>query len=139
MVRLSKIYRYILRHMDADVVTVREALAFVKDYVSLLQLRYENIKLGMPVFKYDDNEYILSFSLQVLIENAVKHNAPNSHEKLSISINREGNNIVVSNNILRRQDMASKNAGYGVGLTNLMARNRMKLHRDMILCRLTVR
>lgn len=132
VVRLSKIYRYILRHMDADVVTIREALAFVRDYVSLLQLRYENIELEMPVFKYDDNEYILSFSLQVLIENAVKNNAPNSYEKLSISINREGNNIVVSNNILRRQDMASKNAGYGVGLTNLMARNRMKLHQDII-------
>lgn len=76
MVRLSKIYRYILRHMDADVVTVREALAFVRDYVSLLQLRYENIELEMPVFKYDDNEYILSFSLQVLIENAVKTQCP---------------------------------------------------------------
>lgn len=90
VIRLSKIYRYILGYMDTDTVTIKEAIAFVRNYVALLQLRYENIEMELPEFEYDDSESILPFSLQILIENAVKHNAPNSHEKLIIRINREG-------------------------------------------------
>lgn len=133
VIRLSKIYRHILGHMDTDIVTIKESIAFVRDYVALLQLRYENIEMEMPEFEYDERECILSFSFQVLIENAVKHNAPNSHEKLIICINREGDDIVVSNNILHRQDEADKDDGLGVGLANLRACHKMKSHRDIII------
>lgn len=132
VIRLSKIYRYILGYMDTDTVTIKEAIAFVRNYVALLQLRYENIEMELPEFEYDDSESILPFSLQILIENAVKHNAPNSHEKLIIRINREGDYIVVSNNILHRQDEADNDCGPRVGLANLRARHKTKLHRDII-------
>lgn len=132
VIRLSKIYRYILGYMDTDTVTIKEAIAFVRNYVALLQLRFENIEMELPEFEYDDSESILPFSLQILIENAVKHNAPNSHEKLIIRINREGDYIVVSNNILHRQDEADNDCGLGVGLANLRARHKTKLHRNII-------
>lgn len=118
--------------MDTDTVTIKEAIAFVRNYVALLQLRFENIEMELPEFEYDDSESILPFSLQILIENAVKHNAPNSHEKLIIRINREGDYIVVSNNILHRQDEADNDCGLGVGLANLRARHKTKLHRNII-------
>lgn len=105
-------------------------LAFSKDYMALLKLRYENIDMDIHGFKYGDNECVLSLSLQVLIENAVKHNAPGPAETLRIDIDREGDKLVVSNNILRSPATGRSPAeAHGIGLENLKKRYRMKFDR----------
>ena len=129
-VYLAKIYRYILGHMDADAVPLKDCLAFSKDYMALLKLRYENIDMDIRGFEYGDNECVLSLSLQVLIENAVKHNAPSPAETLRIDIDREGDRLVVSNNILRSPATGRSPAdAHGIGLDNLKKRYRMKFDR----------
>ena len=61
-----------------------EAFQWLDDYMSLLKLRYTNIELQVKPMERRKDEYILSQSLQVLVENAVKHNAMNQHEKLTL-------------------------------------------------------
>ena len=129
-VYLAKIYRYILGHMDTDAVPIKDCLAFSKDYMALFRLRYENINMNIHGFEYGDNECVLSLSLQVLIENAVKHNAPGLAETLRIDIDREGDRLVVSNNILRSPATGRSPAeAHGIGLENLKKRYRMKFDR----------
>ena len=63
-----------------------EAFQWLDDYMNLLKLRYTNIELQVKPMERRKDEYILSQSLQVLVENAVKHNAMNQHEKLTIVV-----------------------------------------------------
>ena len=87
VVRLSKVYRYTLRNIDRDYITVREAMDFASIYVSLLNLRYDdNIILETDKDKVNGDDRILALSLQLLIENAVKHNSPQDDKKLHIRI-----------------------------------------------------
>lgn len=131
-VRLSKIYRYILGNMNVDTVSIRESLAFAKDYMALLKLRYENVVLDIHDFEYHDNEGILSLCLQVLIENAVKHNAPGPSERLMVSIDRDGDLLVVSNNLLHaRSGPDSAIATHRIGLTNIKKRYLLMFNRRM--------
>lgn len=131
-VRLSKIYRYILGNMNVDTVSISESLAFAKDYMALLKLRYENAVMEIHDFDYHGNEGILSLCLQVLIENAVKHNAPGRTERLVISIDRDGDRLVVSNNILHPQNgQDSTIATHRIGLTNIKKRYLLMFNRTM--------
>ena len=91
VIRLSRIYRHILGHIENDVVSLDEAFQWLDDYMNLLKLRYTNIELQVKPMERGKDEYILSQSLQVLIENAVKHNAINQHEKLTIIVERKEN------------------------------------------------
>lgn len=131
-VRLSKIYRYILGNMNVDTVSIRESLAFAKDYMALLKLRYENVVMDIHDFDYRESEGILSLCLQVLLENAVKHNAPGPTERLVISIDRDGDRLVVSNNILHPQNgQDSTIATHRIGLTNIKKRYLLMFNRTM--------
>lgn len=80
VIRFSRIYRHILKHIESDIVSLSEAFSWLDDYMALLQLRYNHIALMVEPMERPANEYILSQSLQVLVENAVKHNALNRNE-----------------------------------------------------------
>lgn len=111
-VYLAKIYRYILGHMDTDIVPIKDCLAFSNDYTALLKLRYENIHMDIHDFKFCDNEYVLSLCMQILIENAVKHNAPSPSETLQIDIDREGDMLVVGKQHPTQPGQREKPDGY---------------------------
>lgn len=123
IVKLSKIYRYVLNSMDSDEITIPDALAFINNYMDMLRLRYENVDLNVREFPYGRKEYVLSLSLQLLIENAVKHNAASPADRLHIEIDRKDDMLVVSNNILRRnrRNAPGRPSG-GMGLANLKKR-----------------
>ena len=73
VVKLSHTYRYILRHIDCDYTSLSEAADFIKTYVSMLNMRYDgNIELDIADLHTHEDECVLSLSLQLLIENAVK-------------------------------------------------------------------
>lgn len=132
VIRLSRIYRHILGHLENDVVSLDEAFQWLDDYMNLLKLRYANIELQVKPMERRKDEYILSQSLQVLVENAVKHNAMNQHEKLTIVVERKENMLVVSNNIIHPTYKSEHTIpSYKLGLDNLAKRYLMKFGKEI--------
>lgn len=121
--KLSVIYRYILENSSKVKVPLKDELEFIKDYFYLHQIRNEGkIQLSIAV-KDDENRFsILPVSLQLLIENAIKHNMATLDKPLRIDINLEGQYIAVKNNI---QKMATQVVSTKVGLKNLGERVRL--------------
>lgn len=132
VIRLSRIYRHILGHIENDVVSLDEAFLWLDDYIALLQIRYANVELVMKPMDKHPNDYILSQSLQVLVENAVKHNALNQNKKLIIVIERKDNMLVVSNNIiLPAYKIKQSIPSHKLGLDNLAKRYLIKFGKDI--------
>lgn len=100
VVRLSRIYRYMLGHIDRDLVTMAEARDFAREYVDLLNLRCDGHIVLHIEGDYDRQDCILALSLQLLIENAVKHNQPQDGETLRVHIDRHGDMLRIRNNRL---------------------------------------
>lgn len=132
IIRWSRIYRYILQHMDDELVTLDEAFDFTRDYINLLQLRYEHMELHREDFAYDSDECILRQSLQLLIENAVKHNAMGNEKKLIINIGRDKDMLTVSNNIIAPlYSVEATMPLRHLGLSNLAKRYLLNANREI--------
>lgn len=126
IIRLSRIYRYIIKSIEQDVASVNNAINFAVDYVALLNIRFPN-KLDFQVdASLDKNnyDYIPVMALQLLIENAVKHNIPDDNHRLSIKIFRKDDNLIVRNSINKTEDFNSKDS-FGLGLKNIYERYRI--------------
>ncbi|WP_298239375.1 histidine kinase [uncultured Algibacter sp.] len=117
---LSKVYRYVLEQKNKELVTVDEELQFAKTYMSLLKMRFEDsIVFAMPEKALNPESKVVPLSLQLLLENAVKHNMVTSGKPLHIKIYEDTDYLVVENNLQPKQ-MVKK--GSGVGLSNIMQR-----------------
>ena len=129
-IRLASIYRYILENGSKDRVPLTSELFFINDYFYLYKIRDDG-KIGLEV-KIDDpeNYEILPVSLQILVENAIKHNKATMEEPLAISINIEGQVIAVKNNL---QKMASEIKSTEIGLKNLSERVKLITGKDLII------
>ena len=120
--RLSSIYRYILENSSKDKVPLSLELSFITDYFFLLKIRDEN-KIQMTVAVKNPEMYeILPVSLQILVENAIKHNMATRENPLNISIYIEDKHVIVKNNL---QKMAVQLASTKIGLRNLAERVRL--------------
>ena len=96
---LSSFYRYILENGQKDKVPLRSELDFLKEYFSMHEVRDEKkIFLNIDVMEPGNYE-ILPVSLQILLENAIKHNIATRENPLTISIYIEDQSIVVKNNL----------------------------------------
>jgi sensor histidine kinase YesM len=117
--RLSSIYRYILEYSSKDKVPLSTEIDFIEDYFFLHKIRDDGkIQLQINVDE-NDNSKILPVSLQILIENAIKHNKATRESPLIISIFIENKYIVVKNNL---QKMAVLLNSTQIGLRNLSQR-----------------
>jgi hypothetical protein len=117
---LSKVYRYVLEQKSKDLVTVDEELKFAALYMSLMKMRFEDsIVFTMPGTVKDPNAKVVPLSLQLLLENAVKHNQVTPSKKLHISITEVGENLIISNNMQPKQVLREST---GVGLRNIKQR-----------------
>lgn len=117
---LSKVYRYVLEQKDKELVLVDEELEFAKTYMSLLKMRFEDsIIFEMPDKSSNPESKVVPLSLQLLLENAVKHNIVNSSKPLHIKIYEDGNDLIIENN-LQPKEIVKKSSG--VGLSNIMQR-----------------
>jgi len=94
---LSAIYRYILEHKDTDLVFLDNEIEFAKKYLDLLKFRFEE-SLDFKIDIDDDNKKIVPLALQILLENAIKHNKITDEEPLFIKIFVEDNYLIVENN-----------------------------------------
>lgn len=99
--KLAGIYRYMLKSEDEELVLVRDELVFVKLYIDLLKVRFpEGLEIGIDVKEEHMARYMLPCSLQLLIENATKHNAVTPDKPLKINIVSTGDSICVSNVVI---------------------------------------
>jgi sensor histidine kinase YesM len=117
---LSKVYRYVLEQKNKDLVSVDEELQFAKTYVKLLKMRFEDsIHLEIPEQSDNPEAKIVPLSLQLLLENAVKHNVVTSAKPLFIKVYEKDGQLVVENNLQAKQVVKKSS---GVGLQNIQQR-----------------
>ncbi|WP_066627979.1 sensor histidine kinase [Labilibacter marinus] len=117
--RFSQVYRYVLSINKRDLVSLEEEVEFIKSYLQLYKFRFEEgfaYEIDIATEKMD--MMIAPLTLQVLVENAIKHNVVARNQPLSIKIYSEDNCLIVSNNLQQRDlsDIDSTNTGQ----TNIM-------------------
>lgn len=128
---LSKVYRYVLEQKNKELVTVDEELNFARTYMSLLKMRFEDsIIFEIPDKASNPESRVVPLSLQLLLENAVKHNMVTSGKPLHIKIYEEGNLLVVLNNLQPKQIVKKSS---GVGLENIKQRYSLLSNRKVII------
>ena len=117
---LSKVYRYVLEQRDKELVTVQEELAFAKTYMNLLKMRFENsISFELPNDFENAEAKVVPLSLQLLLENCIKHNIVSQQKPLHIKIYIENNELIVENNKQKKEVLQDRK---GVGLQNIVNR-----------------
>jgi len=126
---LSKVYRYVLEQKNKELITVDEELAFAKTYMSLLKMRFEDsIVFEIPEQSSNPESKVVPLSLQLLLENAVKHNMVNSTKPLHIKIYETDGSLIVENNLQPKQIVKKSS---GVGLDNIKQRYRLLSNRKV--------
>ena len=128
---LSKVYRYVLEQKNKDLVTVDEELKFAKTYMSLLKMRFEDsIIFEIPDKASNPESRVVPLSLQLLLENAVKHNMVTTNKPLHIKIYEDGEYLVVMNNLQPKQIVKKSS---GVGLENIKQRYNLLSNKKVII------
>jgi two-component system, LytTR family, sensor kinase len=118
--QLSKVYRYLLDNRNNELVTLENELAFIHSYIYLIQIRFDkNIVFKLDI--KDEKRFLLvpPMSIQMLIENAIKHNEISEELPLTVSVLITENAVIVKNNLQLRtnQEVSSKS-----GLQNIKDR-----------------
>lgn len=117
---LSKVYRYVLEQKDKELVSVEEELSFAKTYMNLLKMRFENsLTYEIPTQELNPEFKVVPLSLQLLLENAVKHNIVSEQKPLHIKIYIENNCLIIENNLQKKEVLQDRK---GVGLQNIIDR-----------------
>jgi two-component system LytT family sensor kinase len=118
--KLSSVYRYFTNIELQELVYVKDELSFVEDYIFLMETRFkDNLKVKVDINEGHLNKRLPPFTLQLLLENAIKHNQISIKIPLDISITSEDNAIVTFNLKNLKKVNNSKN---GVGLDNIKSR-----------------
>lgn len=128
---LSKIYRYVLEQKDKELVSVAEELAFAKTYMNLLKMRFENsITYEIPSDFDNPEAKVVPLSLQLMLENTIKHNVVSEQKPLHIKIYIENNYLIVENNLQKKEVLQDRR---GVGLQNIVNRYGLISARKMLI------
>ncbi len=118
--QLSKVYRYVLENKEKELVDLNTELKFIESYCFLLKIRFgENIKFEIKVSPSEAEKFIAPMALQLLIENAIKHNEISEELPLTVKLFVQGNYLVVSNPIQLRKGFVESSK---TGLKNIIAR-----------------
>ncbi len=118
--QLSDVYRYVLLNKDRSTVTLEEELAFVESYLYLNKTRFrENLQVETRISEKQQKRKIAPLSLQMLVENAIKHNVISRDKPLTIRISQENDWITVENNV---QEKSVFEKSTKVGLQNIINR-----------------
>ncbi|RDK87138.1 2TM domain-containing protein [Marinirhabdus gelatinilytica] len=127
---LSKVYRYVLEQKNKELVTVEEELKFARLYMSLIKMRFEDsISFTAPENVSNPEAKVVPLSLQLLLENAVKHNQVTPSKKLHISIFEKDGNLVIQNNLQPKKILRESS---GVGLQNIYQRYGLLTQRPVL-------
>lgn len=121
---LSKVYRYLLRNNEEGISTVEKEIKFIQSYYELLRTRYgEGLQLNIEIDRRYYPYQLPTLSLQLLVENAVKHNIVSRQRPLVMDIFTTAGNRLVVNNNLQRKTMNKPSTR--IGLSNIQAKYRL--------------
>lgn len=116
--KLSKIYRYVLEVQQEELVPLSQELSFAKNYLELQKLRFEDgLAYSIRVKEEDAKGQIPPLSLQLLLENAIKHNEASRNNPLFIDIFKDENDLIVSNTYQPKRVQHEESTG--IGLKNI--------------------
>ncbi|NUN99914.1 MAG: histidine kinase [Saprospiraceae bacterium] len=104
--RLSKVFRYVLENRDEQLIALETELDFIEHYIFLQKERFrENLRISIELPENVKNLRIIPLSLQILFENAIKHNIVSEKKPLSVEVFVRGNKLVVRNNLQRKSQV----------------------------------
>lgn len=111
--KLAALYRYMIKSEDEDLVTLKDELDFVEQYIDLIKVRFpQGFKVNINIKEEDYLRHVLPCSIQLLVENATKHNAISTDKELIINIESNGTEISIENNIIPK---LTKSPSTGLG------------------------
>lgn len=117
---MSKIYRYVLDQKDKELVSVEDELDFAKTYSQLLKTRFEDsVEFDFNVSESAQKLLVVPLSLQLLLENCIKHNYATSSRPLLMKMYQEGQFLCIENNLQAREQLRDRD---GIGLSNIVQR-----------------
>ena len=117
--QLSEVYRYVLDTQGKEVVSLDEEVRFLKSYLFLQQIRFgDKLKVDLQIDSM--NVQVAPLVLQMLVENAIKHNVISIDQPLTIRITGEKENIIVENNIQKKNVLPEDSKS--IGLENIRRR-----------------
>ncbi|MCG2793882.1 MAG: 2TM domain-containing protein [Weeksellaceae bacterium] len=117
---MSKIYRYVLEQKDKELVTIEDEIEFAKTYCNLLKTRFEDsVEFTFDIQPDDRQKFVVPLSLQLLLENCIKHNLATSSKPLHIRIFTEEKFLCIENNLQPREQIKES---AGIGLANIVQR-----------------
>lgn len=115
--QLSKVFRYVLKNKEKGLVSLETELTFIKHYIGLLKTRFgDALMVDFDIAEDTLDLQITPVTLQILIENAIKHNIINENNPLVIHIESNGDTLIIENNIQKKKQVETSN---GQGLINL--------------------
>lgn len=129
--KLSRVYRYMISNLNNDVISLQQELNFIQSYIFLIEIRHgENVVVQTSVSPRSMEKGIPPITLQLLIENAIKHNIASAQQPLYIRIydDAEGN-LVVSNSI---QLIPHALPSTRLGLANIKERYALLFEKEVI-------
>jgi two-component system LytT family sensor kinase len=130
---LSRVFRYSLESSEVNLIPLKEELQEVRSYAELLKMRYEDgFRLDLPSEDSVNGTQIPPMSLQLLVENALKHNRATVAQPLQVEIRLVGHCLEVRNNL---QPVRNPEPGTGIGLANLNERYKILLQREIEISR----
>lgn len=130
-ISLSKVYRYVLDQRDKELVTVAEEIEFAKTYMKLLGMRFENaVVFNLSEALIQNQGFVVPLSLQLLLENCIKHNVVSDSKPLTIKIYLVDKFLVIENNLQKRETVSERK---GVGIENIVNRYALLSKRQVII------
>ncbi len=127
----SDVYRYVLQNKEASLVPLRSEWNFLEAYLHLIRVRFRDqihIELSPPEAIHA--WLIPPLALQLLVENAIKHNKASDRQPLRLSIRAAGDYLLVENN---RRPQSRNSSGTGIGLSNLRSRYGYLTHKPLVI------
>ena len=128
---MSKIYRYVLEQKDKELVTIQDEIDFAKTYCELLKTRFEDsVDFEFNVSENDLRKFVVPLSLQLLLENCIKHNFATSSKPLIITIFTQNDCLCIENNLQAREQLKES---AGIGLSNIVQRYALLTKRNVFI------
>ena len=115
---LANVYRHYLKKQDEDFVLLKDELLFIKEYLEIYKAKFENGFNFSISIDFRDNQYVLSSSIQELIDNIFKHNNLDEDNPIEIKIYTENDSLIIYNSVVSKNVTDST----GSGLNNINKR-----------------
>lgn len=127
--QLSKVYRYVLESQQKEIVPLSTELKALEAYIFLIKIRFgENLNVNLEIPK--TNYTIAPLALQMLVENAIKHNIVSKSKHLTIDIYIDNQYVIVANNLQKKKNVGDSS---GIGLANIQARYQYIAQKEVLI------